>query len=103
MGASLRISSWLLRVAFVALALASGGAFAAAYLLLWWMMPQALPLTRRRGGLPFVLALLVLVGAAALWVGRDLGWLNPPSGEPLYLPVLAVALGVVFFLRQVRG
>jgi phage shock protein PspC (stress-responsive transcriptional regulator) len=101
--AALPVNVWVIRAVFVALALASLGAFAALYCILWWITPQESLLARKRGGLPVVLLLVFVALTVALWLGRDAAWLRAPGGESLYLPVLALVLGLVFFLRQVRA
>jgi phage shock protein PspC (stress-responsive transcriptional regulator) len=103
LAASLRVNSWLVRGVFVALTLASLGAFAALYLILWWITPQETLTGRRRGGLALPVLLLLIAVTVALWIGRDMEWLRAPGGESLYLPVVALVLGLVFFLRQVRA
>lgn len=103
LAATLRLNSWILRALFVVLTLASAGAFAALYVVLWWVTPQERLLAERRGGLPLVFVLLLIVLTAALWAARDQGMLIAPSGTSLYFPILAVFLSVVFFLRQVRA
>lgn len=99
LAASLRINAWILRFLFVILALASVGTFAVAYLILWWLTPQGSPVTRRRG-LPVILVFVLLALAIALWVLRLQNQLITPYGTDLYLPILAFALALVFFLRQ---
>ena len=104
LGASLHINSWLLRTAFVVLAVLSSGLVAVLYVLLWWVMPQESLVTARRGG--FLRALIVLaliLLTAAGWVGRDLGWLHAADGQDLMLPGVLVVTSAIFLLRQVRG
>ena len=103
LAATFRINSWIVRALFVILAVMSVGAFAAVYLLLWWLVPQERLLAERRGGVPVVFVLLLLVLTAVLWALRDQGMLNAPDGTSLYLPLLALILSLVFFLRQVRA
>lgn len=102
LAASLHISSLWVRVLFVVLTLASLGAFAALYLLLWWIVPQESQ-TRKRRGMPLFFVLILIVLTAAAWAGRDLGQLTTPSGVNLFWPGAAVILSAVFFLRQVRA
>jgi phage shock protein PspC (stress-responsive transcriptional regulator) len=100
---ALHVNSWIVRILFVILTLASLGAFAVLYVLLWWITPLDFPRqTRRRRGvaLPFVILLIVLMVAA--WIGRDMGYLRGPTGFDLFWPGALLVLGVVFFLRQVR-
>jgi hypothetical protein len=86
------------------LTFASGGAFAVLYIFLWWVTPQESLVTRRRGrGVPVPLLVLLVVGTALAWAGRDLGYLRAASGQDLFWPGAFVLLGVVFFLRQLRG
>jgi phage shock protein PspC (stress-responsive transcriptional regulator) len=100
---ALRVNAWIVRAVFIVLAIASVGAFAALYLILWWVMPQESFTSRRRGGLPLILLLVLAALTVALWLGRDAAWLRAPGGESLYLPLLALVLALVFFLRQVRA
>ncbi len=103
LAASLRINSWIWRALFVVLAVASGGAFAVLYVLLWWLVPQQRLSVERQSGLPVLLVLLLIAVTIVFWYGRDLGWWNAPDGTTLYLPILALVGSVVFFLRQVRA
>lgn len=96
-----RINAWLWRIAFVVLAVASAGAFLAAYLALWWLVPQESPAERRRG-LPLLLALGLLALAGALWAAELQGRLISPAGMSMYLPILGAALALIFFVRQIR-
>lgn len=102
LAAALHVNSWLVRGLFAVLALLSAGAFAAAYLFLWWITPQQSVITRRRG-LPMLFALLILAGALLLWVLNLTGRLVTADGANLYLPILAVGLAAIFFLRQLGG
>jgi phage shock protein PspC (stress-responsive transcriptional regulator) len=102
LAARLHINVWLLRVLFALLALLSVGAFAAAYLILWWLAPQQSAVEPRRG-LPVLVALLILLAAGVLWALQLSGQLVTAEGVNLYLPILAVALAAVFFLRQWGG
>jgi phage shock protein PspC (stress-responsive transcriptional regulator) len=103
LAATSRLNSWIVRALFIILTVLSAGAFAAVYLLLWWLVPQERLLAERRGGLPLVFVLLLLVMTAVLWALRDQGMLNAPDRTSLYLPILALILSLVFFLRQVRA
>ncbi|HVU11509.1 MAG TPA: PspC domain-containing protein [Phototrophicaceae bacterium] len=102
LGAALHLRPWLIRLIWVVLTVASLGAFAALYLLLWWIVPQESPMARRRG-FPVILVLLLVVLTVAAWVGRELGQLNTPSGVNLFWPGALVILCAVFFLRQLRA
>jgi phage shock protein C len=104
LGAVFGISAWWFRFAFVILSIVTTGAFAALYVLLWWIIPQESLVGRRRGGsgrllLTIILAVLTLVG----WFASTNGFLVSPSGQNLYWPIVAFLLGAVFFLRQVRA
>jgi phage shock protein PspC (stress-responsive transcriptional regulator) len=102
LAAALHLRAWLVRVAFIVLAILSAGAFVAAYLILWWLTPQQSAVLPRRT-LPTLLALLILAGAALLAVLQWAGQLVTPDGVSLYVPILAVAVTAVFAIRQVGG
>jgi phage shock protein PspC (stress-responsive transcriptional regulator) len=104
LGAVLPLNSWLFRAIFVALAIVTLGAFAALYLLLWWLLPQESPLDRRRGGSGWLLVVIVLtVALVAAYIARLNGVLVGPTGTDLFWPGVLLVLSAVFFLRQVRG
>lgn len=102
LASALHLNVWWVRVIFVLLALASLGAFAAAYLILWWLAPQQSVVEARRT-LPLPFAILILLAAVALWLLNLSGQLVTVNGANLYLPIVAVALAAVFFLRQWGG
>lgn len=104
LGAILPVNAWVFRFAFIGLALLTGGAFAALYLLLWWIIPQQSLTTRQRGGAGLLLLTIILTAATlgGWWLSIN-GGLRGPTGQELYAPLLLAALGVVFFLRQVRA
>lgn len=104
LAARVPVNAWWFRAAFIILTPLTLGAVAVLYLILWLIIPQALPTQARRGGassllLALVLAILTL-GGFVLWMG---GGLRAPTGADLYWPGLLVALSAVFFLRQLRG
>lgn len=104
LAAIIPLNVWWFRLAFVILSAITLGAFAALYLLLWWIIPQESPAVRQRGGsgrllLVIVLTILTLLG----WAASITGSLQSPSGQSLYAPILLLALAVAFFLRQVRA
>lgn len=99
LAASLRLRAWLVRVAFIVLTLLSAGAFAAAYLILWWLTPQQSAVLPKRT-LPVLVALLILAGAVVLAVLQWTGQLVTPDGVSLYLPILGVCVAAVFAVRQ---
>ncbi|MBI5666955.1 MAG: PspC domain-containing protein [Chloroflexi bacterium] len=104
LGALFPLNAWVFRAVFVALAVLTTGAFAALYLLLWWLLPQESLVRGRRGGAGWLLLVIVLVIATLLaWLAHVSGGLNGPTGQNLFWPALLVALSAVFFLRQVRG
>jgi len=102
--APLPISSWVIRFFFIALTVATLGAFGVLYLMLWLIIPQESLVTRREGGAfwSFVtLVLFILVTGA--WVARINGITQLPQGGDLYYPALFALLALVFFIRQVRA
>ncbi len=102
LAAALHVSSWWVRLIWIVLAVASLGAFAVLYVLLWWVVPQESPTVRRRGLSLFIVIMLIILTAAA-WAGRDLGQLNTASGVNLFYPGALLLLSAVFFLRQLRA
>lgn len=86
---------------FVGLAVLSQGGFLAAYVILWWIVPQQSPATRVRG-VPVILVLLLLALTAFLWVLSLQGVLVSDAGASLYLPILLVVTATVYLLRQIR-
>lgn len=102
LAAALHINAWWIRLLFAALALISLGAFAALYVLLWWIVPQESP-TKRQRGFPLLLVIVLILLTAAAWAGRDLGQLTTPAGVNLFYPGVLLLLSAVFFLRQLRA
>lgn len=102
LAAALHMNAWWVRIIWAVLALASLGAFAVLYVLLWWVVPQESPTERRRGLSLFFVILLVILTAAA-WAGRELGQLTTPTGVNLFYPGAFLLLSAVFFLRQLRA
>ncbi len=102
LAASLHLSAWLVRILWVLLSIVSLGAFAALYLLLWWIVPQQ-SLVKPRRGIPTIFIVLLIILTAAAWVGRDLGQLTTSSGVNLFWPGVLLVLSAVFFLRQLRA
>jgi phage shock protein PspC (stress-responsive transcriptional regulator) len=101
---TIRLPSSLLRLLFVVLTVLSLGFGALAYLALWWVMPQRLPMLRQRGNIiDFLFVIVVIVAMTVLWVGREAVWLSAPTGQSLFVPLVILMLGVTFLLRQVRG
>jgi phage shock protein PspC (stress-responsive transcriptional regulator) len=104
LGALLPVNPWVFRFAFVFLSLVTLGAFAALYLLLWWLVPQETLVGRRRGGAGLFLVVILLTAITAIaWVLNFTGNLQSPSGQGLFWPGMLLVLSVVFFLKQVRG
>lgn len=104
MGVALRLNPWALRLLFVILSIASLGAFAALYVLLWWLVPQESLMVdaRTQGGLPIFFVLVLLAAVLLGWIGHRLGYTRVLNGGDLYYPALLLVLSVVFFLRQIR-
>ena len=103
LAAALRVNSWLVRAVVAVLSLASLGAFAVFYLLLWWLVPQESPTARRQRGLALPIVILLALLVIAAWIGRELGYLRSPTGAELFWPLALLILSAVFFLRQVRA
>jgi phage shock protein C len=100
----LRINAWWFRAAFVALSIATLGAFALLYLALWLAIPQGSPVGRQRGGSSFLLLTIILTAATLIgWIASVSGGLRGASGEGLFWPAMLLCVSVIFFLRQVRG
>lgn len=105
-GVSLRVNAWVIRVLFTLLTLASLGAFAVVYVLLWWVVPQQSFVERKRG-VPIILVLLIIISITAWWVVYTFNIFPMPTnlaaGVNLFWVSAIVVLSVVFFLRQLRG
>jgi phage shock protein C len=105
-GAALRINPWVIRVLFAVLTILTLGGFLAAYVLLWWIVPQQSFVERKRG-VPTLLVLLIVIGIVAIWVAYTLGAIPVPvgtaAGVNLFWVGALVILSAVFFLRQLRG
>ncbi|HEX2619676.1 MAG TPA: PspC domain-containing protein [Phototrophicaceae bacterium] len=100
---TLHVSGWLVRGLSVILTIASFGFGCLVYLALWWALPQRSMVRTRNGGAVYFLVVLVLIGImSALWIGRDMTWLQTSAGQSLFLPLVVLMLSVVFLLRQVR-
>jgi phage shock protein PspC (stress-responsive transcriptional regulator) len=98
------LNAWWFRIAFIILSILTSGAFAALYLLLWWLLPQESLVGRRGGGSGRLLVVIVLVIVTGVgWAANVSGGLKSPSGQDLFWPVVLLALGLVFFFRQVRA
>jgi phage shock protein PspC (stress-responsive transcriptional regulator) len=102
LAAALHVNAWAVRVVVALLAVMSLGAFAALYVLLWWIVPQESP-TERRRGVPLIIIIILIALTAAAWVGREFGQLTTASGVSLFWPGVLLILSAVFFLRQVRA
>lgn len=104
LAALLPVNAWVFRWAFVLLAVLTGGAFAALYLLLWLALPQETLIGRGRGGAGSLLAVIVLsLVTGVAWLAAQSGNLQTASGRDLFWPGMLLALAAVFFLRQIRG
>ncbi|MEL7234033.1 MAG: PspC domain-containing protein [Chloroflexota bacterium] len=103
MAAPLPVSSWAVRILFVALTIATSGAFAVLYLMLWLLIPQESLVIRREGGAVWsFVTLLLFVLVTAAWIARINGITQLPAGGDLYYPLLALLLSLVFFIKQIR-
>jgi len=104
LGTLLPLNAWGFRFLFVLLSILTMGAFAAFYLLLWWLIPQESLIGRSRGGAGLLLLTILLALATGIgYLLHITGQLRGPSGQDLFWPIMLLALGMVFFLRQVRG
>jgi hypothetical protein len=104
LAASVRLNGWVVRVAFAVGAVLTTGLVAALYVALWWVLPQASPAQRRGGAGSALMAVLLMVGLIGLWVAEQASVLRlAPDGQSIYWPVLALVMGGVFLLRQMRA
>ncbi|MFN8375346.1 MAG: PspC domain-containing protein [Anaerolineae bacterium] len=104
LAASLRLNVWLLRALFVVLALLSTGTVALWYVVLWWLMPAESPSDPRSvhfSPLAFFAVLIALALAGAVLFAR--GMFVSSTGSNLFFPGVFAVVGVLFFLRQLRG
>jgi phage shock protein C len=102
MAARLPVNTWVIRLTFIGLALLTLGAFAVLYVMLWLAIPQASPTDEgRRGGLWFVVAMLLIVLVLAGWYANLQGLTHTPDGANLFYPALLFALSLIYFLRQI--
>lgn len=102
--ASLRLNGWIIRAVFVGGVFLTSGAVLALYAALWLALPQQ-SLVKRRGGMGSTLSVLLLTALIiGLWVAERGGVLTiATTSQSLYLPALAVVLGLVYLLRQLRA
>ncbi len=104
LGAILPLNAWVFRAAFILLSIITLGAFAALYLLLWWMIPQESLVGRKRSGAGLLLlVIIVTIITSVAWVLNANGSLTSASGQGLFWPGMVLVLSFVFFLKQVRG
>lgn len=104
LAAIIPLNVWWFRLAFAVLTLITAGAFAALYLLFWWIIPQESLAVRQTGGSGRLLLVIILfLITLAAWVASMTGSLQGPSGQSLFAPILVLMLAIAFFLRQVRG
>jgi phage shock protein PspC (stress-responsive transcriptional regulator) len=104
LAALLPLNAWVFRLAFSLLAVLTGGAFAALYLLFWLALPQETLIGRGQGN-PLWLLIVIVVSlvTGAAWLAAQSGSLQSASGQDLFWPGMLLALAAVFFLRQIRG
>lgn len=102
--ASFRLHGWLIRALFIVGGVLTTGALAALYIALWWALPQQ-SLVKRRGGIGSTFMMLLLtVLILGIWGAQQANLLIvPTTGQSLYLPALALVLGAVYLLRQLRA
>lgn len=95
----LRVNAWVLRLLFVVLSLLSTGIFVAFYLILWWVVPQDLPVSRGKRFAP-LLFLVLFVLVVGVWAARLLGVIDTFVGANVFVPGMLVVLSGIFFVRQ---
>jgi phage shock protein PspC (stress-responsive transcriptional regulator) len=96
--------SWAWRLVWGLLTPLTLGLAGLAYVLLWWFLPQESLITARRGApLRLILSVGILAVLAVAFIGRDADWLEGPTGESLFWPVVLLLTGGVYMLRQVRA
>ncbi|MEO0561308.1 MAG: PspC domain-containing protein [Chloroflexota bacterium] len=101
--APLRLNAWVVRLVFIALTVGTLGAGLALYLMLWLALPQASPARNpQRGFLWGVLVVVLFAVVLGGWAARLAGITAINTGADLYYPALAVLLGVIFMLTQLR-
>src|SRR5690606_684175 len=86
LGSALGLNAWWLRATFIILTLVSLGAFGILYVLLWWALPQESLMDTRSHGLSMIWVLLLTILVIIAWAGREMGWLQGPTGINLYWP-----------------
>lgn len=94
------IAAWLWRLLFTVLTIWTSGAAALAYVLMWWLLPLASPLSARNGS--WARGLLALVGAAALiaaWFAQDA--LAETLGVALYWPLAFLLIAAIYCIQQI--
>lgn len=112
LAAYIGVNPWWLRAAFVLLTFFTTAAGVALYFLLWLILPpetladysDGASNDYRRASSPEV---IILIGAAAVGIGlivlaQDLDVLTRENGDA-FLPLMVVALGVVFLVKRWRG
>lgn len=106
LASALHIGAWWIRALFIALTVASLGAFIVVYVLLWWIIPQH-SFTERRRGIPTLIVLVLILALSAAWIALTFGALELPvtlsaGVNPFWLGAI-ILLSAVFFVRQLRG
>ncbi len=103
LAALLPINVWAIRLLFVLLSILTTGAFAALYLILWWLVPQDSLAARQRGGAGlFLLTVILTLAVVAGFFLSAAGQLRSTTGADLYWPGLLLLVCAAFFFRQVR-
>lgn len=102
LAARIPLSPPIWRLLFLLLTLWNVTAGTAIYLLLWWLLPPASLLHRRRNA-PLNTLLALIFTAFILFGAFSPGIFQTASGRDMYLPVIALLVALVFLFRQIQS